>query len=874
MASVRRALKSMTSYRFGAKPAFELQVRERRLFADGEPVHLGSRALDVLIVLVERAGQVVSRRELIERVWPEVAVEENNLNVQVSGLRKAIGSHLIATIPGRGYCFVSRSSVSPIADTAEGPARLRTNLPATLTRLIGRDSELVELESLVSAHRIVTLVGPGGVGKTLLAQHLLLQHQARFRHGVCFVELSALTDTSGIPGAIASALRIQPNGEALASLAGAVESLEILVVLDGAEHLLAGVSSVVLALHDAAPGLKMVVTSQAPLKLAAERVHRVSSLRVPDEHLSADEAVMYGAVALFVERAQSVDSRFFLSDADASAAIDLCRVLDGLPLAIELAAWRAPVLGVRRLADSMDEPLRLLTAKNVGVPSRQQTLRQALQWSHGLLETREQVVLRRFSVLVGSSDLDLVRQVTSDAARDGQIDEWAVVDALSTLVERSLVSVVPGSKADLTYRLLDTPRSFAKEQLVAAGELEQIGRRHASAMAERFCRAHAERFSGGVALGVWQERHLVEVDNGHEALVWARKHNEPELALRLLPGLMLATPREQSTKQAEMLALSSELVRQAKRSWHVLWTLLEASHMAMFSDPLRAQLLANQAVDVASQCDDLLEDRRWLYRALCQRAMALLKLAETDSGEKSLSEARALERADWPPVIGMQRWQTEVWLADRLGDGEAMYRASLRFHSLSREAGLPEWFVGLSMVNGALAGGRADEAVQFGLAALTQLEGTRHLGVLAGTRIQLAGAFLEAGRLDEAREQSLAAWPLMARFSRIDAWADYQALLAAMESRPGDAALLMGFADAACARGNVVRTRNEAAAVKRTMDLLRANLEAPELDRLIAMGKQLLLQDIPRVAFGPRVLWPDLQADAAAQTRRTGHGGA
>lgn len=841
----------MTSYRFGVEPVFELHVRERRLFADGRPVHLGSRALDVLCLLVERAGQVVSRRELIERVWPEVAVEENNLNVQVSSLRKALGSQLIATVPGRGYSFVPRLVAAPAAPSGDRSARLRTNLPSTLTRLIGREAELVELEGLVDAHRIVTLVGLGGVGKTLLAQHLVLRQQARFRHGACFVELSALTEASGIPGAIAAALKIQHGGDALASLAGAVESLDILIVLDGAEHLLEATSTVALALHDAAPGLKLVVTSQAPLKLAAERVHRVGTLPVPEGHVPVDQAVTYGAVALFVERARSADSRFVLTDEDAAAAIDLCRDLDGLPLAIELAAWRAPVLGVRRLADSMDEPLRLLTAQNVGVPKRLQTLRHALEWSHGLLEMREQVVFRRFSVLVGSSDLDLVQQVTCDPANEGPIDEWGAVDALSTLVERSLVAVVPGGKAGLRYRLLDTPRAFAREQLIAAGERERIGRRHAVAMAERFSRSHQEHFSGRVTLGDWHERHEADVDNGYEALAWARRHGESELALRMLPGLMLATPRELSAKQAAILAIGTELAQAAQPGRDVLWTLLEASHMVMFADPVEAQRLASAAVDVAGHCTALVQDRRWLYRALCQRAMALLKLAQSGAGEKSLSEARAMERPDWPAVIRMQRWQTEVWLADRHGDGEAIDRAGLRFHALAREAGLPEWFIGMSMVNGALAGGRTEDAVRFGQAALTHLEGTRHLGVLAGTRIQLMAALLQSGRHDEARQQSLAAWPLMARFSRIDAWADYQALLTALENRLGDAALLMGFANAACARGNIVRTHNEAAAVKRTVELVTAGLGAAELRRLVAIGEGLLLQDIPAIAFGP-----------------------
>jgi predicted ATPase/DNA-binding winged helix-turn-helix (wHTH) protein len=548
----------MTDYCFGSNPEFELQVRERRLLSNGQPVPLGSRALDVLIALVENAGELVSRRKLIDRVWGDLAVEENNLNVQVSALRRILGSHLIATIPGRGYCFTPRPSTPSQPQAGYTPERLKSNLPASLPRLIGREQDLAELDELTHAHRLVTILGAGGIGKTLLAQHLLRRHEARFRHGVCFVELSTLPDAQAIPGVIAAALRIQPSGgEPIAGLVNAIEPLEIMVVLDNAERFLEGVAHVARALHDAAPGLRLLVTSQAPLKLAAERLHRVQALSVPRARMSAQDALSYGAVALFVDRAQAADSRFVLTDEAAPAAIDLCAALDGLPLAIELAAWRAPTLGVQSLVESMHQPLRLLATSNLDVPQRLRTLRNALAWSHGLLDEREQIVLRRLSVLVGSSDLGLIQSVVCDPRVEGPIDESAAMDALSTLVERSLVTVVPGWRTELRYKLLDTPKAFAKEQLVAANEEALIGRRHAMALAAHFRRAHQDRFSGGVGLGEWQERQMLEVDNGHAALEWMRAHEEVDLAVNLLPGLMHSTPREEGAKHRQMITLAA-----------------------------------------------------------------------------------------------------------------------------------------------------------------------------------------------------------------------------------------------------------------------------------------------------------------------------
>ena len=301
------------------------------------------------------------------------------------------------------------------------------------------------------------MVGAGGMGKTLLAQHLLRGRAADYADGVCWVELASVSDAAVLPLRIAEALDVRLGaGEPLASLCAALSQLTLLLALDNAEHLLADVARSAAALLNAAPGLRLVVTSQAPLRLADERVYRVGPLAVPQGPLPAALAQTFAAVTLFVERARGADARFDLSDDDAPAAIELCRQLDGLPLAIELAAARAPLLGVAQLAASMHDRLKLLTRNlDAAAPARQQTLRAALEWSHGRLDERERTVFRRLGVMAGSASLALIQQVVADEA--GPLDAWAVLDALGMLVDRSLVTV-----------LADDERRVARTSLPAA----------------------------------------------------------------------------------------------------------------------------------------------------------------------------------------------------------------------------------------------------------------------------------------------------------------------------------------------------------------------------------------------------------------------
>lgn len=271
--------------RFGP---FRLEPDQRRLLRDEEPVKLGARAFDLLLTLIERRDRTVSRDEQFEQVWPGRVVEDDNLEVQVMALRKALGPAAIATIPGRGYRFAARletdtsnaganaaSAVVPAPDpSAPTP---RTNLPLELPVLLGRDDDMAALCALVDRHRLVSIVGAGGIGKSLLAQHLLQGHRRAYAHGVCWVELAPLADAAALPGAVAAALGVGAVGsEPLAALTAVVAPLSMLMALDNAEHLHAAVAALCEQVHACAPGLRLVVTSQVPLHAAAERVYRAT----------------------------------------------------------------------------------------------------------------------------------------------------------------------------------------------------------------------------------------------------------------------------------------------------------------------------------------------------------------------------------------------------------------------------------------------------------------------------------------------------------------------------------------------------------------------------------------------------------------------
>ena len=341
--------------RFGR---FVLDVAQRRLLADGEAVTLGSRAFEVLQILVEQRPRVVAKAELLDLVWPGLVIEENNLQVQISALRKVLGPAAIATLPGRGYRFamVADDAATLGAAPAALPEKATTegapgNLPVAVRTLVGREAELRELNARIESHRLVTVVGPAGVGKTSLAMATADALRQRWPDGAWVVELAALSDPRAVARLVMEALRIAcGDGEHVADrLAGYLHARRLLLVLDNCEHLLDAVAHLVATVLRSAPGVHVLATSQQHLNVAGETVFALDPLSLPLPAAAPHEAVRHGAVRLFILRSQAADARFALGADNVAAVGEICRRLDGLPLAIELAAARVRSLGVHGL---------------------------------------------------------------------------------------------------------------------------------------------------------------------------------------------------------------------------------------------------------------------------------------------------------------------------------------------------------------------------------------------------------------------------------------------------------------------------------------------------------------------------------------------
>jgi predicted ATPase/DNA-binding winged helix-turn-helix (wHTH) protein len=486
---------SASRHRFGE---FELDVDNRQLLLRGEALPLRARPFDLLVALVENAGRLVTKDALLDRVWPKLVVEENNLQVHVAALRKLLGHDAIATVPGRGYRFTRRLEASDVqggragggstvaasaagsaaaASAARDAPNANDALPDSATALFGRDADVDALSGWLRQHRLVTVTGSGGIGKTRLAQ-AVARRLAAGGTTAEWIELAPLSDPALVASHIATALGIDvPTGaEPLSSLVAALRGREIVLVLDNAEHVLGAVAEIATALAVGTPHVRLLVTSQAPLRVSAEHVYRLAALEAPPADLArcADAAQRFPAVAFFAARAKAADRRFALDEANCRAVSEICRRLDGVPLQLELAAARVPLLGVDALASRLDECLRLLRRGSRDAPTRQQTLEAVFDWSYELLSGDEQAVFRSLSALVGPFSLDEACAVARDEGGDARLDDWTVIDLLGALVDRSLVAVEGGDAP--RYRLLETGRAYARDKLRAAGEMGALQR--------------------------------------------------------------------------------------------------------------------------------------------------------------------------------------------------------------------------------------------------------------------------------------------------------------------------------------------------------------------------------------------------------------
>jgi predicted ATPase/DNA-binding winged helix-turn-helix (wHTH) protein len=481
MSSNARASRNGVSFR-----PFRIFPAERLLERDGVAVPVGSRAFNLLAALVEKAGDVAGKEELISRAWPDLTVDESSLRFHIAGLRKALGdgrsgARYIANVPGRGYCLVAPTTLilsQPDTSAASvDSARPAHGLPHRRVRMVGRDETVGRINDLLARKRFLTIHGPSGIGKTTVAVAVAHAQVDAFDGAVHFLDLGPLADPALVGGALASALGVMPQAvDPVPAIIDFLRGRRALILLDSCEHVVGAAAALAEQIYHEAPGVALLVTSRERLRVEGEHVVELSPLaRPPDEgRLSISQVLSFAAPHLFADRAAAGGYDVELTDADAAIVTQICRKLDGIALAIELVASRVAAHGLEETAALLDSRLRLLWRGRRTALPRHQTLNAALDWSYDLIGDVERTVLRRLSIFVGLFGLSAAQRV----AANGDLDEVQVVEALEGLVSKSLVSVRQDA-ATSSYRLLDTTRAYANVKLAESGELDRVARRHA-----------------------------------------------------------------------------------------------------------------------------------------------------------------------------------------------------------------------------------------------------------------------------------------------------------------------------------------------------------------------------------------------------------
>jgi len=827
--------------RFGPSQRFELQPAERRLLVDGQPAALGRRALDLLIVLAAQPNHLLTKGELLDRVWPGLVVEEANLQMQVSNLRKLLGGELIATVPGRGYRFtavVGSAVAAPSSPSAPAPSvapvQAATTPPAPRAatfRLIGRDHDLARLEELLQGGACVTLVGTSGVGKTSLARAAA----ARWSGRSTWVDLAALAHGRQVAGALARALDLQLTGsddDAPAQLVAALAGQVLLLVLDNAEHLIQTCAELATLLRPLA-GVQLLVTSQAPLGVAGERVLRLEPLILPgpDENLTVWAAE--GALALLVERIVAADHRFATTPAVLRLLRAVCAQLDGLPLALEMAAARVPLLGLQGVHDALVQRFALLTRGHRDAATRHRTLHNALDWSYRLLGPAEQRLFRALGVFADGFTLELAAALMTDDAHA----RWDIIDGLATLADRSLVVVSHDDPP--RYRLLETMRAFALEQLTQstepADEEATVRRRHADAVLKLFARDT----TGNAATTALC---LAEMENARDAMTWARDH-DLGVAAQLSASVTFVTTftvwRHESGNW--LLALESlmdqppgrALPAEVQATW---WT--ERTRIGAIRRDASARVAGRRAVALWRP----LQQPRQLLRATLTwvRSIAVadpelvVACAELQAQAAAIPDLTPRERLG---VVGAQARAAVI-----RGDHVAVLAGREAEMALAQQLGLQNQVDAAEsgIVNTLGSLGRNAEAARRGqtLLARVDADGSGRNGNLPWVLGGLFAALLALGRLDEARALLPKIFAAGRRFAT-PALVPQLCGLAAAEQRHQAAARLLGYARFSYESRDMTFEPEEEAILVQVLAAARAALGPAQAHDLVQRGRSL-----------------------------------
>jgi predicted ATPase/DNA-binding winged helix-turn-helix (wHTH) protein len=509
---------------------WEIDLALRELRAKGLPVPIGGRAFEILEALVQSAGAVVGKDDLMARVWPGAVIEENTLQVHISAVRKALGPDrgMLQTASGRGYRLLgtwqSRHDRRPADRAAPPPAPAQAagpsgpgNLPVAVSALIGRASAAQHLQDLLSAYRTVTLTGPGGIGKSALAFAVARSLLPSFQGDVWVVELVSLADPDLVASAVARVLGLTLGGSQISpeSVARAIGARNLLLLLDNCEHVIDAAAGLAETMLRLCPRATVLATSREVLRIEGEYVYRVPPLDVPPPDDRAPGAVIeHSAVQLFIARAQALNADVTAEAENLAVIAAICRRLDGIPLAIEFAAARTASLGLREVAARLDDRFGLLAGGRRTALARHRTLRATLDWSYQLLPEPERRLLRHLAIFAAGFTLEAATAVMPGAGSELP----AVAEALANLVGKSLVAL-DGSVPAGRWRLLETIRAYALEKLAEHDEAADAARSHAAFYRDLI----APAASPGLAEspGAAMVQFARDIDNIRAALDWA-----------------------------------------------------------------------------------------------------------------------------------------------------------------------------------------------------------------------------------------------------------------------------------------------------------------------------------------------------------------
>jgi predicted ATPase/class 3 adenylate cyclase len=728
--------------------------------------------------------------------------------------------------PGRAAAFPALRALAPLGN----------NLPTPLTSFVGREREVAELGALLEQHRLVSIVGSGGIGKTRTSAEVATLQLERFPAGVWFVEMAPLSDGALIPATIAASAGVElaPDEEPLDALVGALGEKRLLLVLDNCEHLIDDVARVVAALTRACPQVSILATSRQPIGIAGERLYRMPTLSfpAPTATVTAASAMGYESIRLFVLRAEALDSRFALTEATAPVVAEICRRLDGIALAIELASARVRVLAPAQLRDRLDKRLKILTSGDAALSPRQQTLRALIDWSFDLLGPAERTLFCGLGIFADSFTLEAAAAV---CAAEGQ-DEFDVLDLLTSLVDKSLV-IAEVDREPARYRMLESMRDYALTRLDESGARQAVAARHAAyyaELAEASEREYDRTYSDTPLFAL-----DAELDNVRAALAWAFDGGDATVGTRLLGASRLFWPRwgagpEGIQRSSRVAANQSIDAPSAARLWSVVSYLTYKG-----GRPVAALDAAERAVSAARASGDA----RLNFDAMLCRAMPLLFVGRIDDAEADLRAAERIVASDPSAAETVRllevRGAAKAWRHE-YDDAAAAFATLGRIH---RTNGNVEGEVraGVNLAECEYASGRTEEAIAVVRAVLPNAETLGrywHAFVLGN----LAGYLVSSADMAAARATARDAIQLStsdADSPIVTNALEHFALTLAHDGDTERAARLLGYCDATKATNGWARQHTEQVTHDRLVALLEARYDPGELRELRVAGALL-----------------------------------